>query len=320
MNDGFVSQVDSPLLSVVVPMYNEANGIDTLFAALIPALEKLALQWEVVCVNDGSRDQTLQCIKAWNQKDSRIKLVSLSRNFGKEAALTAGLSFAGGDAVIPFDADLQDPPELIAQMVQKWREGFKVVLATRSRREGENAFKRGTAWIFYRLFYNISTVKIPVNTGDFRLMDRQVVNVLLLLPERTRFMKGLFAWVGFTTTQIFYERPARAVGMPTQSLSKLWSLAKDGIFSFTTVPLRITTYLGTVISTVAFGYAFWLLWRTMVHGVDVPGYTSLMAVVLCMGGVQLVCLGIIGEYLGRIYREAKQRPLFVVEETSGINK
>jgi len=223
-----------------------------------------------------------------------------------------------GQAVIPFDADLQDPPELIAEMVAKWQEGYKVVLATRRQRLGENIFRRMTAWFFYRMLYRVSTVRIPMNTGDFRLMDRQVIEVLRLLPERTRFMKGLFAWVGFSTTQIYYDRAPRAVGAPKQSYLKLWRLAKDGVFSFTTLPLRVTTYLGVCVSVVAFAYAFWLIWRTMVHGVDVPGYASLMAVVLCMGGVQLICIGIVGEYLGRIYRETKQRPLYVVEETAGV--
>ena len=310
----------SAVLSVVVPIFNEARSIPTLFAQLIPVLETVTPDWEIVCVNDGSSDDTLGVLKHHHQQEPRIKIVSLSRNFGKEAALTAGLHYATGQAVIPFDADLQDPPELIPQMVAKWQEGYKVVLATRSHRYGDNLFKRSTAWLFYRLFYSISTVKIPVNTGDFRLMDRRVVQVLLLLPERTRFMKGLFAWVGFSTTQVYYDRPARVAGAPTQSLRKLWRLAKDGIFSFTTLPLRLTTYLGVTISTAAFGYAFWLLLRVMISGVDVPGYASLMAVVLCMGGVQLICLGIIGEYLGRIYRETKQRPLFVVEELSGISQ
>ena len=309
-----------PLLSIVIPMYNEAQGVTVLFEALLPVLERITADFEIVCVNDGSRDDTLDILKQCHAQDGRIKVVSLSRNFGKEAALTAGLGYASGQAVIPFDADLQDPPGVIPELVTKWQEGYKVVLATRSARMGENVFKRASAWLFYRLFYSVASVEIPVNTGDFRLMDRQVVQVLLLLPERTRFMKGLFAWVGFSTTRVYYDRPGRAVGAPTQSLRKLWRLAKDGIFSFTTLPLRVTTYMGVVISTISFAYAFWLLWRTVIRGVDVPGYASLMATILCMGGVQLICLGIIGEYIGRIYREAKQRPLYVVEETAGINE
>ena len=308
----------TPLLSIVIPMYNEEDGMQLLFEQLIAVLEPLTADWEILCINDGSRDGTLEQLKLWHEREQRIRFLSLSRNFGKEAALTAGLHHAYGQAVIPFDADLQDPPELIPQMLQQWRQGYKVVLATRKHRHGEGIFKRGTAWLFYHLMSKVTSVHIPSNTGDFRLMDQQVVAVLRLLPERTRFMKGLFAWVGFSTTSIYFDRAPRAVGQPKQSLRKLWRLAKDGIFSFTTLPLRFTTYLGVVISTMAFAYAGWLLWRTIHYGVDVPGYASLMAAVLCMGGIQLICLGIIGEYLGRIYREAKQRPLYVVEESAGI--
>jgi len=289
-----------------------------LFERLIPVLGGVTPEWEIVCVNDGSQDDTLSLLRQWHAHEPRIKLLSLSRNFGKEAALTAGLHYAAGDAVIPFDADLQDPPDLIPEMVQQWQAGYKVVLATRRRRSGEGWFKRGTAWLFYRLMGSVTSIHIPVNTGDFRLMDRQVIEVLRLLPERTRFMKGLFAWVGFSTTHIYFDRAPRAVGAPKQSFLRLWRLAKDGIFSFTTLPLRFTTYLGVVISTVAFGYAFWLIWRTVLRGVDVPGYASIMATVLCMGGVQLICLGIIGEYLGRIYRETKHRPLYIIEESAGL--
>lgn len=309
-----------PLLSVVIPMYNESGGLDVLFERVVPVLENMTREWEIICVNDGSRDGTLSQLKARHAREPRIKILSLSRNFGKEAALSAGLSHAFGQAVIPMDADLQDPPELINEMVAKWKEGYKVVLATRRTRRGESWFKRGSAWAFYKLMGSVMSVRLPHNTGDFRLMDQQVVAVMRLLPERTRFMKGLFAWVGFTTAQIHYDRPARAAGSPAQSFGKLWRLAKDGIFSFTTLPLRFTTYLGIVISIAAFSYAAWLILRTLMFGVDVPGYASIMAAVLCLGGVQLVCLGILGEYVGRIYRETKQRPLFVVEETAGITR
>jgi polyisoprenyl-phosphate glycosyltransferase len=218
-----------------------------------------------------------------------------------------------------MDADLQDPPELLPEMMGKWREGYKVVLATRRTRQGDGMLKRTTAWMFYKLMGSLLSIRLPANTGDFRLMDQKVVEVLRLLPERTRFMKGLFAWVGFSTTHIYYDRTPRAVGAAKQSWRSLWRLAKDGIFSFTTLPLRITTYLGIIISTVAFSYAGWLLLRTILQGVDVPGYASIMAAILCMGGIQLISLGIIGEYLGRIYREAKHRPLYVVEETAGVS-
>lgn len=307
-----------PFLSLVVPMYNESAGMSVLFERLAPVLNGLKQDWEIICINDGSKDDTLAHLKTWHAREPRIRYISLSRNFGKEAALTAGLQYAFGQVVIPFDADLQDPPELIPDMIAKWKEGFKVVLATRRQRLGEGFFKRGSAAAFYWLIGKVTSIKIPSNTGDFRLMDQQVVQIMRLLPERTRFMKGLFAWVGFSTTCVYFDRAPRAVGEPVQSFSKLWRLAKDGIFSFTTLPLRFTTYLGVTISTLAFGYALWLLWRTVVHGADVPGYASLMAAILSMGGVQLICLGIMGEYLGRIYRETKNRPLFVVEEAGGV--
>lgn len=305
-------------LSVVVPFYNEEEGIDAFFAHVIPALNAITHDWEIICINDGSKDATLAMLKTHQAAEPRIKFISLSRNFGKEAALTAGLHHAYGQVVVPLDADLQDPPELIQDMIVKWREGYKVVLATRRTRQGEGLVKRGSAWAFYRLMTHVMSVKLPENTGDFRLMDQQVVQVLRLLPERTRFMKGLFAWTGFSTTQIYFDRPGRLHGQVKQNYSRLWQLAKDGLFSFTTLPLRVTTYLGIFISTAAFSYAAWLILRTMIWGVDVPGYASIMAVVLCMGGIQLICLGIMGEYLGRIYRETKQRPLYVVEESAGV--
>lgn len=307
------------MLTIVIPMYNEVDGLETLFRRLVPILDAITRDWEILCVNDGSRDNTLDALKAWHARDSRIRLLSLSRNFGKEAALTAGLHNAYGQAVIPMDADLQDPPELIAEMVAKWKEGYKVVLATRRSRSGESAVKRATAWLFYKLMGKVLSIKLPPNTGDFRLMDQRVVEVIRLLPERTRFMKGLFAWVGFSTTQIYFDRPNRAVGSAKQSWSALWGLAKDGIFSFTTLPLRISTYLGISISIFAFGYAGWLIVKTLIFGVDVPGYASIMATMLCLGGIQLISLGILGEYLGRIYRESKQRPLYIIEETTGIS-
>lgn len=307
---------DAPMLSLTVPMFNESEGIAQFFERVIPILEGITPQWEIVCVNDGSRDNTLEFIKYYHQREPRIRFVSLSRNFGKEAALSAGLDYARGQAVIPIDADLQDPPELIPEMVAKWREGFKVVLATRKKREGDGWFKRLTAHWFYRFIGRVSSVDIPENTGDFRLMDAQVVAAVRALPERARFMKGLFAWVGFSTTRIYFERPHRAAGRAKFNFRMMWRLAKDGIFSFTTLPLRISTYLGAVISMFSMGYAVFLVVRTALHGKDVPGYASIMTAVLFIGGIQLVSLGILGEYVGRVYRETKQRPLYVIEEAS----
>jgi len=302
-----------PLLSLVVPMYNERGGLEVFFGRVTPILTSITPDWEILCVDDGSGDGTFADLEARHRADPRIRALRLARNFGKEAALTAGLMHVQGQAVIPIDADLQDPPELIPELVAKWREGFKVVLATRRTRQGDGLLKRLTAGIFYRLLRRVSAVDIPANTGDFRLMDAQVVEVLRLLPERTRFMKGLFAWVGFTSAQVLYDRPARASGSAKQNVGRLWRLAKDGLFSFTTLPLQITTWLGLIISIFAFSYAAFLLLRVMLYGVDVPGYASTMAAVLCIGGIQLLSLGVIGEYIGRIYREAKHRPLYVVE-------
>lgn len=310
-----------PLLSVVVPMYNESANIQTLFEALVPVLNAIDEAWEIICVNDGSRDDTAAQVKQWHAQDSRIKLVSLSRNFGKETALTAGLFHAAGRGVVPMDADMQDPPELIAPMVKKWRdEGFKVVLATRMFRSGDGFLKKLTAHWFYAIIGRLSRTDIPKNTGDFRLMDREVIEAIRLLPERTRFMKGLLSWVGFPTTQVFYDRPERAAGDSKFNFMSLWSLALDGLFSFTTVPLKIWTYLGALISMLSFSYALFLIIKTLISGSDVPGYASLMVAVLFMGGIQLMSLGVIGEYIGRIYRETKRRPLYVIGETVGLNK
>ena len=309
-----------PLISIVVPMYNESDNIDLFFEKLIPVLNDIDENWEVVCVDDGSKDDTQELIAKKHKKESRIKLVSLSRNFGKESALTAGLFHTTGQAVIPMDADLQDPPELLSELVEKWREGFKVVLATRRFRKGDSWLKKQTALMFYRVIGILSQTNIPKNTGDFRLMDREVVEAVKQLPERTRFMKGLLSWVGFPTAQVYYDRPHRASGDSKFNFTSLWRLALDGVFSFTTFPLKVWTYMGATISLASFVYAVYLIGRALVSGVDVPGYTSLMVAVLFMGGIQLISLGVIGEYVGRIYRETKRRPLYLVKETVGIKK
>ena len=306
------------LISIIVPMKNESSGLDALFSRLIPILEPLS-KFEVICIDDGSTDNTLELLRQRSLADGRIKVLSLSRNFGKEAALTAGLIHANGDAVIPIDADLQDPPELIPELVAKWREGFKVVLATRKSRN-EGWLKRKSAEGFYNIMSRVSTVKIPKNTGDFRLMDRQVVEVIKLLPERTRFMKGLFAWAGFPTTTVYFDRPERFAGATNWNYWKLWSFALDGIFSFTTFPLKIWTYIGVIMSFLAFIYGSGLVIRTLIYGRDTPGYASIMVVMLFLGGIQLISLGIIGEYVGRIYKEAKQRPLYIIKEQIGLGK
>lgn len=308
----------APLLSVVIPMFNESEGIAPLLARLIPVLDQVG-GWEIICINDGSTDDTLERLKQVNRHDARIKIVNLSRNFGKDIALSAGLDHAAGRVIVPLDSDLQDPPELIPDMLEKWKEGYKVVLATRRSRPGDSWLKRRLAGLFYRGMNTVSSVKIPANTGDFRLMDRQVVEAVKRMPERIRFMKGLFAWVGFSTTTLYYDRPARLAGSSRWSFWKLWKFALDGIFAFTTLPLQIWIYLGALISFLSFFYALALVTRALFFSVDIPGYTSLMVMILFLGGIQLISLGIIGEYVGRIYRESKRRPLYIIQDTIGID-
>jgi polyisoprenyl-phosphate glycosyltransferase len=306
-------------ISVVVPLYNEEPNIDYLFERLEGVLKRLSATYEIVCVNDGSRDNTLNCLVEHHHRNPAIKVVNLSRNFGKEIALTAGLDHARGAAVVPIDADLQDPPELIEELVAKWREGYDVVYATRRSRRGETWFKRFTAKSFYQVIDHISGVPIPRNTGDFRLLDRRVVDALKQVPERTRFMKGLFAWVGYKQTSILFDREPRLKGATKWNYWRLWNFAIDGITSFSLLPLKVWGYLGLTISLLSFIYATFLIIRTLIFGIDWPGYASIMVAVLFMGGIQLLTLGIIGEYLGRVYEEVKGRPLYLVRECYGFD-
>jgi len=308
-----------PRLSVVVPFYNEGPNVEALFARLVPVLDTLGLTWEIVCVNDGSRDDTVDRLVAAHGREPRIKVVDLSRNFGKELALTAGLAHARGDAVVPMDADLQHPPEMLAQFIAKWREGFDVVVAVRKARVGQNFKQRAFAKMFYWVFDHLSEVKLPREVGDFRLMDRKVVDVINRMPERTRFMKGIFAWVGFKTASIPYEQGERAAGDTKWGFVKLLRFAIDGLTAFSTFPLRVWSLVGMAVSGFAFVYIVLRLLRTLFFGVDVPGYESLIVSVLFMGGLQLITLGIIGDYLGRVFAEVKGRPLFIVRETHGFD-
>jgi polyisoprenyl-phosphate glycosyltransferase len=304
-----------PLVSIVVPFFNEGAGVEMFAQALEPVLAQLRpMQAEVVCVDDGSRDDTLARLVALHVRDPRYRVLQLSRNFGKEAALSAGLDAARGDAVVPIDADLQDPPELIVRMIGLWREGHKVVLARRSDRLQDNFFKRKSAEWFYRLHNRVSEIEIPANVGDFRLMDRQVVDALKRLPERQRFMKGLFSWVGFEPVFVEYQRASRAVGHTKFPGWKLWNFALEGITSFSTAPLRIWTYVGISGAAVTAVYAFIILTRTLAFGVDVPGYASLLLAILFFGSLQLISVGLLGEYIGRIYLESKQRPVYLVRQ------
>ncbi len=305
-------------LSVVVPMYNEESNIDLFFERLQASINKLTQQYEIICVNDGSTDNTMDRLIHYHKIDSRIKIINFSRNFGKETALTAGLRYSRGEAVIPIDADLQDPPEMIESLVAKWREGYDVVYAVRTKRHGESWSKRFTAYMFYKIINLFSETPIPKNTGDFRLMDRRVVEVLNQIPERTRFMKGLFAWVGFKQVGLAYERQPRHLGETTWNLWKLWNFALDGITLFSTAGLKFWSYVGITISLLAFLYAIFLIFYTFFLGKDVPGYASIMVSVLFLGGLQLISLGILGEYLGRVYAEVKHRPLFIVSEQYGF--
>jgi len=304
-------------VSLACPFYNEGGSVQLFFARVVPVLESLGLPFEIVCVNDGSRDTTLEELIRSQAADSRIVVVDLSRNFGKEAALTAAIDYAQGDAVIPIDADLQDPPELIPELVSKWQEGYDVVAARRVNRDSDGLFKRVTAGWFYRVHNSISEIDVPANIGDFRLMDRRVVESLKSLPERRRYMKGLFAWVGFRTAVVDYVRETRAAGTTKFSGWRLWNLALEGITSFSTVPLRLWTYIGTAVALLSFLYGSVIVLRTLILGIDVPGYASLLSVMLFLGGVQLIGIGVLGEYIGRIYSETKQRPVYVVREALG---
>lgn len=300
-------------ISVVAPAYNESENVDVFYETLKDVLESITADWEIICVNDGSRDDTLAKLIALHQKDPRVKVIDLSRNFGKEIALTAGLDHAGGDAVVPIDFDLQDPPELIRKMVELWQEGYDVVYATRIKREGETFLKKVTASLFYRFIRKITHIDIPEDTGDFRLIDKRVIAELRRLRETHRFMKGLFSWVGFRQISLPYERRPRNAGETSFNYLKLWNFAIEGITSFSIVPLQLATYSGAVVSLFAFLYAVIIVIKTIVFGEDVQGYPSMMVTILFLGGVQLITIGFIGEYVGRIYNEVKQRPLYLIQ-------
>lgn len=302
------------LISVVVPAYNEEQVLEEFHRRMEGVRAASAYDWEIVYVNDGSRDNTLLKLQALAEKHSNVAYVNFSRNFGKEVAMTAGLDHAAGDAVIVIDADLQDPPELIPQLIEEWEKGHDVVYAKRRRRDGETAIKRLTAKLFYRVIRSISRVAIPEDTGDFRLMSRRAVDALRTLRERHRFMKGLFAWIGFSQKAVLYDRDPRFAGVTKFNYWKLWNFALDGITSFTSVPLKLASYVGFATSAFGFGYAIWVIFKTLVFGETVQGYASLMVVVLCLGGIQLMGIGIIGEYLARMFDETKARPLYIVEK------
>jgi len=307
----FESSID---LSIVVPVYNEEGVTKIFLSEITKVLTQVNKNYEIIFINDGSKDNTLEELKILKKEYVNIKIVNLSRNFGKEAALTAGLDVSEGRAIIPIDVDLQDPPELIFEMVKKWEEGYDVVLAKRADRTSDTFLKRFTANIFYKLHNKISHIKIPENVGDYRLFSRKVLDAIKLLPENQRFMKGIFSWVGFRTTTIEYTRVERVAGKTSFNGWKLWNFALEGITSFSTLPLRIWLYIGGIISFLSFLYGSFIIIKTLVFGIDLPGYASLLSIVLFLGGIQLIGIGILGEYLGRIYMETKNRPSYIIQE------
>ncbi len=304
------------LLSLISPFYNEERGVCAFFERVDALSKTLAdrYDFEVIAINDGSRDQTYEELLKAQAAYPYVTVVDLSRNFGKEAALSAGLDFATGDAVVPIDSDLQHPPEVVLELVAKWEEGAEVVLAKRVDRRTDHAVQKFTANGFYKLHNSISDIHIPADVGDFRLMDRKVVEALKRLPENRRFMKGLFAWVGFRTATIEYQVAPRSTGKTSFNTWKLWNFAIEGITSYSSAPLRIWTYLGCAVSAMAFVYAVYLLIKALGFGADTPGYASLMITILFASGVQLIGIGVLGEYVGRIFVESKRRPVYIVRE------
>lgn len=302
-------------ISILIPAYNEQAVLEKLFVRLTKLANDIKnYEFEFLFVNDGSRDDTLNIIKDYAEKDDRVAYVSFSRNFGKEIAMIAGFDHVTGDATVVIDADLQDPPELIPQMIKFWEDGYDDVYAKRRSRQGESWFKKTTSKVYYRVLERVSHVPIQKDTGDFRLLDRRAVEALKQFRESQRYTKGMFSWIGFNKKEILYDRDERVAGTTKWNYRKLTDFAIDGITSFTTAPLRISTYVGFIVSLIAFIYLVVLIVRTLLFGSDLGGYPSTMAVILFLGGVQLLSLGIIGEYIGRIFNETKQRPLYLVQE------
>ena len=300
-------------ISVVVPVYNEEAVLKAFHGRLASVLDGLAAPAEIVYVNDGSHDGTMAILGALHDADPRVAVVDLSRNFGKEAAMSAGLDHANGDAVVIIDADLQDPPELIPDMVDAWREGYDVVLMRRKSRAQESWIKKATARAFYRTMGRMGTIDIPANVGDFRLLSRRAVTALRRFPERSRFMKGLFAWIGFPCRELDYDRDGRHAGTTKWNYWRLWNFALEGITSFSVVPLKIASYIGVATALLAFAYGGFIIAKTLLYGDPVRGYPTLVTLVLFLGGLQLMALGVIGEYLARMFIEVKQRPLYLVQ-------
>ena len=311
----------SPVLSIVAPAYNEERNLPAFLAAVIPVLESIGETFEIIFVNDGSKDGTLGMLAAASSQDPRIKVVGLARNFGKDIALSAGLAHASGQAVIPIDCDLQHPPELIPQFVAKWREGFDMVIGVRNKRDDEGLLRRTLSRTYYKIIRRMTSVEIPPNAGDYRLLDRKIVDVINKMPERHRFMKGIFAWPGFKVAQIEFQANARANDTrSTWSFFKLWRFALDGLFSFSTAPLKLWTYVGLLSAGGAFVYLLVTLIQKLFFGIEAPGYASLLVVLLFFNGLLMISNGIQGEYIARIFEEVKGRPLYVVGQTFGFDE
>ncbi|MES2204916.1 MAG: glycosyltransferase family 2 protein [Pseudomonadota bacterium] len=306
---------DIKKISLIVPFFNEQLNVNYFLGKVKEVLFSLKERYvfEIITINDGSRDNTLDELLKYKSIHPEIKIIDFSRNFGKEAAITAGIDFAEGDAVIPIDSDLQHPPETILKMIEQWELGFEVVLAKRVDRLTDHGAQKLSAKAFYEVSKAISQIDIPADVGDFRLMDRQVVNALKQMQEKCRFMKGIFAWVGFKTTIVEYKVETRKYGKSSFNLWKLWNFALDGITSFSTIPLRVWTYIGSAISLLALIYSIYLVIKTFILGIDMPGYASLMVAILFLSGVQLIGIGVLGEYIGRIFIEVKNRPIYIIK-------
>lgn len=300
-------------ISIVAPAYNEEAALDDFYTEIINALKDIEFRLEIIYVNDGSRDNTLQVMQSQRKDDPGIKIVDLSRNFGKEIALTAGLDHANGDAVIIIDTDLQDPPKLIPKLVEYWLDGYDVVSARRIKRKGESLFKKVSSHVYYRILFHVSDIEIPKDTGDFRLLSRAAVDALLRLREKHRYMKGLYAWVGFKQVEIEYEREPRFKGRTKWGFLGLLNLAFDGLTSFSVVPLRLASITGVISALTAFLFGLFIIGKKLLFGDPVAGYASLVAIITFIGGIQLLALGIIGEYLGRVFNESKNRPLYIIK-------
>ena len=309
----------APNYSLIVPVYNEEKTLLELYSRCSAVMDRLDGEVELILVNDGSRDRSLHLLRSLHQQDERVCYLSLARNFGHQIAVTAGLNFARGQAVIILDADLQDPPELIPDMIEKWQQGYQVVYAQRTQRHQEGWFKRFTAYLFYRILKNLADVDIPTDTGDFCLIDRQVVDVLSAMPERNRYIRGLRSWVGFQQTSIRFERHPRFAGEVKYTFRKSLALAVNGLVSFSIVPLRLSTYLGLLAAALALLMAILVLyWRIVAPGSPLTGFASILIAIFFLGAVQLVSIGILGEYIGRIYEEVKGRPLYTLAEVGGF--